>query len=85
MKKEVTYQGKAEVIRPDENGIPASVEVSLSDLVVVQVGDKIVSATKRRELGAVDQDPDPDTTTRRTSPTRWGLPEDPPGRARLLG
>ena len=85
MKEEVTYQGKAEVIRPDENGIPESVEVSLSAQIAMQVGDKIVSATKRRELGAVDQDPEPDTTATRTPPTRWGLPEDPPGRARLLG
>ncbi|USN97238.1 MAG: hypothetical protein H6799_02585 [Candidatus Nomurabacteria bacterium] len=83
MTKEVIHQGKAEVIRPDENGIPERKEVPIG--AVIKVGNKIVSATKRRELGAVDQDPEPDITITRTPSTRWGLPEDPPGRARLLG
>lgn len=85
MNIEIRVEGQERHARSvDANGIPCDRPV-VSDDIVVFVGEKVVSRAMRERLGMDEPRTKGTATGSKTPPTRWGLPEDPPRGARLVG
>ncbi|HRV76315.1 MAG TPA: hypothetical protein P5247_02965 [Candidatus Saccharimonadales bacterium] len=85
MNAKIRVEGQERYVRSvDTNGTPCDRLVPSNDIVVF-VGNQIVSSSMRKRLGMEAQHFGSETGVSREPSTRWGLPEDPPGRARLLG